>query len=54
MVVDVADVVVGVRDVSAEAVVDAVVAEVTVQYEVMTRQGHRKEEVGQRKHRVHL
>ena len=54
MMVDVADVEVGVRVVSAEAVMEAVVVEVTVQYEVMTRQGHRKEEAGQRKHRVHL
>ena len=53
MMVDVADVVVGVRDVSAETVMEAVVVEVTVQSGV-TRQGHRREEAEQRKHSVHL
>ena len=54
MVVYVTDVVVGASDVSAEAVEEAVVVDVMVQSEVMTRQRYRKEEAGQRKHSVHL
>ena len=44
----------GVDGVTAEVVVEDVVVEVAVQSEVMTRQGHREEEAGQRKRSVHL